>query len=185
MNHNFFECESVVRLVYCDFYEQELIFFLQIFFQDDPLQQGYQRVISTDRHLAGGRAPTTSGLAAAGPAAPTNTSPVSPKNLQTIVLNTNADNLINLDHPAPSFKTDKVTRALFSDELPTPPTIKKPIASQLKETRVSFEDNFDDEAQDTIAEDFAAQRAHFQKYKTQSSARLLLNVSIFDFFKDF
>lgn len=147
--------------------------------QDDPLQQGYQRVFpKSDRRDAShfSRSPqrTTGGTSGHPQPGGSGTAP-----LETIVLDTNADNLISLDNSQPLASPTRRRPEPdnpFSDELPTPPSVKKPTASVLKDSRVSFEDNFGDEEQDTL-QDFNAQRAHFQKFKSQSSAkRLLLNV---------
>lgn len=144
------------------------------------MQQGYQRVFPTSdfrdpTHYS--RSPQRNTGATTGGAQPGG-SGAAP--LETIVLDTNADNLISLDNSqplaSPSRKRPEPPENPFSDELPTPPSVKKPTASALKDSRVSFEDNFGDEEQDTL-QDFHAQRAHFQKFKSQSSAkRLLLNV---------
>lgn len=141
------------------------------------MQQGYQRVFPTSdfrgpTHYS--RSPQRNTGTAAQPSGPSSAAP-----LETIVLDTNTDNLISLDNSqplgSPSRKRPEPENP-FSDELPTPPAVKKPTASALKDSRVSFEDNFGDEEQDTL-QDFNAQRAHFQKFKSQSSAkRLLLNV---------
>uniref|UniRef100_A0A336LSW6 Facilitated trehalose transporter Tret1 n=1 Tax=Culicoides sonorensis TaxID=179676 RepID=A0A336LSW6_CULSO len=145
--------------------------------QDDPLQQGYQRVFPpTD--LRGpaqySRSPTRNTQAGTSASQPSGTTGA----LETIVLDTNADNLISLDNSQPLVSPSKKRpepENPFSVELPTPPSVKKPTAQALKDSRVSFEDNFGDEEQDTL-QDFQAQRAHFQKFKSQSSAkRLLLN----------
>lgn len=106
--------------------------------------------------------------------------------MDTVVLDTNADNLISLDttpsipveQPATSY--NKSTSGYsgsnpFIDELKT----KLPPKSAIKDSRVSFdEEDLDDEAADTLDDNFLAQRAHFQKFKSHSSAtkRLLLNV---------
>lgn len=137
-----------------------------MFLQDDPLHKGYQRVDQTEDALLS--------------KSPTGTS------LETVVLDTNADNLIGGDsqlplsrpfQSPPRFKSPPPEPNPFAEEL------KQKLAQQprsvLKDSRVSFEDNYEDEAADKLEDNFAAQRAHFQKYKSHSSAtkRLLLNVS--------
>ncbi|XP_063701895.1 facilitated trehalose transporter Tret1-like isoform X2 [Culicoides brevitarsis] len=137
--------------------------------QDDPLQQGYQRVFPPPPNRQFSRSPQRNKPAAPQPGG----SGASEAPLETVVLDTN---LISLDNqPIASSPPSRKPENPFSVELPTPPVVKKPTPALVKDSRVSFEDNFGDEEQDTL-QDFNAQRAHFQKFKSQSSAkRLLLN----------
>lgn len=142
----------------------QFILFLQ---KDDPLQKGYQRVDQAEDELLS--------------KSPTETS------LETVVLDTNADSLSGAvgENPSVLSRTLQNPSGLnnplleknpFEEEL----TLKRSQQpkSVLKDSRVSFDDNYEDEAADKIEDNFAAQRAHFQKYKSHSSAnkRLLLNV---------
>lgn len=136
------------------------------FFQDDPLHKGYQRVQQAEDELLS--------------KSPTETS------LETVVLGTNADNLIGSDNQLPPSRTYQSPPRLKSSPIEPNPFVeelKQKLAQQpksvLKDSRVSFEDNYEDEAADKLEDNFAAQRAHFQKYKSHSSAtkRLLLNVN--------
>lgn len=107
--------------------------------------------------------------------------------METVVLDTNADSLAGgiggtssltsgTLHSQLRLKSPSLEKNPFKAEL------KQKLSNQpksvLKDSRVSFEDNYEDEAADKIEDNFAAQRAHFQKYKSHSSAnkRLLLNV---------
>lgn len=139
--------------------------------QDDLVNQGYQRVEAGEGTLS------TSATATS---------------LDTVVIDTDAENLIALEPTSVSARlTSDVSKLRNTGvepnrtQSPTAEQYKKsaPTKSSLKDTKVShavsFED-FEDEAADKIDDDFLSQRAHFQKNKSSSSAtkRLLLNVSV-------
>lgn len=127
------------------------------FLQDDPHNQGYQRVHTTEGTLSASATTTT---------------------LDTIVLDTNTEDLLSLGNQGTS--EHKTNRGGEKETNPFVEEAKRnlPHKSALKDSRVSFTD-LDDEATDTIDNDFLTKRAHFQKFKSNSSAtkRLLLNVS--------
>lgn len=131
-----------------------LVFSLYSFVQYDPLnsRSGYRRVDT------GGESLSTSATATS---------------LNTFVLDTNAENLISLDTETTAHPRPQPNPFIHEFKLNAPPK------SALKDSKISFDEEFEDEAADRIGDDFLSQRAHFQKYKSQSSAtkRLLLNVS--------